>query len=573
MSEMPNFDDAMPAETPAAPAKKRWGRLDAYWLFLLALSGFATFEGLATHVGAGGVAMTWFTAGFCAVVVALLTTAMGVTADFAFGARKHECTAGGRIGSALTYLCCAFLSLLFAFAWWWGMLGAREATNAEVDRDIARVEAGLGDTRRQLASAKDRLEALRDISAERARNEAQSGGTCGLRGEGVGVVARMRDSHSHLFGQIADDAGRRIATLDQSIRDTQDKVSPLRKEALAASEEIRIAKLTEVKMLLGKAAADASALANDAGLRAYSQRLNALAQDYAPAGSHIGDDSSRFSCVDAGIESALKGAHDALTTIEAAPAPAFAIYEGNQATNEAMRRFVATLFGWAIGDALGSGIGEWNEFLALALSLIVDGLLLYVTLQRADTGGGDARQQRAGAIIARRHDRRAAVQLLTTDMAIAHAITMAALADPEQLPFADLIVEMDGRTYLVVPAIAPCVTLGGQAREMIRIAGQLDRTRSSGVREQIRFARRRFGFLRNRDRKARATLIAQGAGSARWAQGSHFRWFALTSNGLHQLAAWAQAHRAGTAKQDNIDVEPMNSIWKKTARSATVDGY
>ena len=171
MTDMPRFDDAMSAPTPASPAKRRWGRLDAYWLFLLALSGFATFEGLVTYKTAGGTALTWFDAGFCAVVVALLTTAMGVTADFAFGARKYECSVGGRIGSALAYVCSAFISLLFAFAWWWGMLGAHEATNNEVDRDISRVEAGLADTRRQLASAKDRLDALRDISAERARDD------------------------------------------------------------------------------------------------------------------------------------------------------------------------------------------------------------------------------------------------------------------------------------------------------------------------------------------------------------------------------------------------------------------
>jgi hypothetical protein len=248
-----------PAITPKT--KPRFDKLDMFWIGLLGLSGFATFEGLASFINSGGVSFTWFSGFFCLIVVALLTGGMGITADYAFGAHKHESSVTGRWVTGLVYAVCALISLSLAFAWWWGMLGARDATNVQVDREIIRVETGLNQTRRQLATAHDQLNSLARISGERASEESERGGTCGTAARGVGPAARLRASNARLFNQISADTGARIARLDQSVATTLGEVSGLRKEASNASSAVRAAKLGEVRIKLTTLAEQVSGLA------------------------------------------------------------------------------------------------------------------------------------------------------------------------------------------------------------------------------------------------------------------------------------------------------------------------
>ncbi len=551
-----------PDKQPEAKAtRKRFGTLDLFWLFLLGLSGFATFAGLAEQVRAGGVSLSILSGIFCLVVVGLLTGAMGATANLAFGKHRHRLAVTGRIGTTAVYAFCTFLSLTFAFAWWWGQLGAREATNGQVDVDIARIETGLGRTRQQLATAKDQLDSLADLSAKRALEESKDGGTCGTPSRGEGRVFRLRQSNSRLFGQISTDTGSRIDRLDRSMQGSLGTIAQTRKEALSAESANRSSQLGEIKRQLNGLAEQVSALSSDPGLRAYADEMETLSHAYRTSSGHAEVGGQAFTCLDQGVASALDGARTALTSIEAAPTPTFAIYEGNQATNEASRRFVATLFGWLNREALGEGINGANEYLAFALAFIVDGLLLWVTLVRGgDADGPDfgTKRRRAKQEIARRIDKREAAKLLATDAASSHATMMATLANPSLLPFTELMANWGGRTYLIIPTHAACERSGAQALEMLRIAATLDQEPGSGVREQIRFAQRRFFIFPSRDRQARSAVAALGSRSATWIQGSGFRWFKLSPKGLQILVAWANTHAnvtSGAGDSDTVSYE------------------
>lgn len=532
--------DPAAQDTPKLP---RSGKLLVAWLFLLGLSGFATFEGLVTHVTAGGASMTLLSIVFCLTVVVLLTGAMGLTADYAFGARKHEASMGGRLLSALVYLCCAFLSLTLAFAWWWSMLGAREATDGQIDAQVARVEVGLGQTRQQLGSARDALAQLSVISAERAVTEETQGKTCGAQGRGAGPVHTLRSGSSELFSQISGDAGARIESLDRTMGASLGKIANLRKQAVDAAPDERTAILGEVRTELTGLGSNVSALAGDPGLAAYRLEMDRQAVAFRTPGGHRDLSGNPLTCIDPGIAAALEGASRSLGAIKPMPTLDFEIYEGSKATNEAMRRFVATVVGWVSRETFGEGISGGNEYLAFALGILVDGLLLWVTLRRgADGGGGNGhRLRRASIEIANRRDRREADQLLATDSAIAHAACLVALECAQGLPFPDVIVEDGGRVYLVIPQVASSERSAEMAQSMLRIARQLDRQPRSGVKEQVRFnswPNRLSGY---RERKARASLARLGRLGAAWASGSHFAWFALTDQGLCNLAFWAQA--------------------------------
>jgi hypothetical protein len=337
---------ATPEPATIGKAKPRFDKLDLFWVGLLSLSGFATFEGLASFISSGGVSFTWLSGFFCLIVVALLTGGMGVTADYVFGAHKHESSGTGRWVAGLVYAACSLISLSLAFAWWWGMLGARDATNAQVDREIVRVETGLNQTRRQLATARDQLGSLAKISGERASEESERGGTCGTAARGVGPAARLRAGNARLFNQISADTGARITGLDQSVATTLGDVSRLRKEASNASSTVRAAKLGEVRVKLTGLAEQVSGLAADPGLRAYAAEMGSLSHAFRTPGGHLGDGGTALTCLDTGVASALEGGRQALLGIKPAPLPVFEVYEGSDATEEAMRRFVATFVGW-----------------------------------------------------------------------------------------------------------------------------------------------------------------------------------------------------------------------------------
>jgi hypothetical protein len=70
----------------------------------------------------------------------------------------------------------------------------------------------------------------------------------------------------------------------------------------------------------------------------------------------------------------------------------------------------------------------------------------------------------------------------------------------------------------------------------------------------------------NRDRHARAALLKQGAESTRWAQGSGYRWFWLTTKGLQRLATWAQAH--GAASYGLADGETVQAAYARAAKAS-----
>ena len=188
--------------------------------------------------------------------------------------------------------------------------------------------------------------------------------------------------------------------------------------------------------------------------------------------SAIGAFMFRWSSMEQALSSSLDGAREALLGIKIAPAPSFEIYEGDKATTEAMRRFFTTFIGWINPAVIGKGISGWNEILAFILCLLVDIFLLCATYYRGrknPDGMPRAKLHQAQLEIARRHDGRRARELLDLEDAYAHASAMTVLANHEILPFADVLVEVAGTNYLIIPANAPDRQYGEMAYAMLSV--------------------------------------------------------------------------------------------------------
>lgn len=556
----PPLDGTDPAQ-PETPARPNWTKLDSAWLFLLALSGFATFEGLMSLVSSGGAEVTVLSYVFSFTVVLVMIATMGLTAERAFGKKRHEVSPVSRILAGLVYAGIALFSLMLAFSWWWTMLGARGATDGQIDRQVIQAESFLGNAREQLRSAKTAVGQLATISSERAETERNQGRTCGPQGRGEGAIFTLRSGNAAFFQQVSDDVGTRIDSLDQAMTASLGRIATLRKRAETAPSAERAAALGEVSKELKGLSGLLAALAGDPSLSAYRQEMQGLSAAFRSPNGHRDNAGQPFTCIDPGLATALDGASKSLGGIKPMPIPEIKVYEGTQSTLEAMRRFIATLFGWLAPETLGEGISGGNEYLAFALGILVDVLLLWIIIERGGDSGPSSgfRLRRASMEIAERRERREVEHLLSVDRAIAYATSIATIEASSALPFSEVMIEHDGKTYLLIPRIAPNEQAAAKAGRMLRIARQMDQLRHSGVKELVSRVSKLTG---RHERRARNALRDAGARSAAWAGGARFVWFEISQAGLQNLASWIEAlsldgareERAapfGTGRQDN----------------------
>lgn len=551
--------------TDAAGNKSTLARtLDNSFIALLVVSGAATFMGLYELMSAGRTSISVPSMVYSAVVVFVLTMMMGFAAEVSVGTMRHRFGGWFRLLAALAYFILAIFSISLAFAFWWGHMAATNATQTEMDQEVARVESNLRETRGALSSATTQLDLAVQLSASRSREENSQGGTCSptIIQSGYGPAAKTRSADAAMLGTVRDYTRTRLGQLDDEIAKTTTLIGNLRQQAAGGDEGKRVQSLTALSVALVSLADQTKGLAADPGLASFRSEMRATAVAYRKPRGHA----NGIDCIDTGMASAIEGAERSIAALRPVTPPAFGIYEGNKGTMEAIARFFRTTF-WFFPNS-GVGLTEIDEQLAYAIGWIIDlGLFVIVALRSTMAGSSPGRLllERARQKVADRKDCHLAVELLATERAVSmnHALLM--LATCPTIPFTDLLVDWKGKRHLVIPQVGPDEAAAAQARQMATILNALDRERASGVREQLRLSGKSLFGLINHDRSARQLLVS--AGMSKWATGAHFRWFLVTDNGLQKLATWASAAQGMTAfeAKGSSCADAMGSAIKEKA--------
>lgn len=508
--------------------------------FLLGVTGSATWIGLYELMQAGSANLSISSAIYSWVVVAVLAGVMGVSADVCVGTWRHRFGRGVHLGAATVYFGLAMLAVSLAFAFWWSHFAAQNATTGEVEAEVTRIEGEIQQARSTLIAAQTQLGLAANLSAQRSADENRNGGTCGGAASqtGFGPVAKLRENHAATLGAVRDYAGTRLAALDTAISRATPLLAQARGQSQATGDRLNKAQFAQLNAALSDLARQASGLAGDPGLVSYRNEMGAMAAGYRKPGGLVGG----LTCLDPGMASVLEGAQHSLAAFRVISSPKFGVYQDNQATMEAMRRFFATTFGplgWN-----GRGLTSVDEFLAYAVSWIVDLCLFVVVFLRGHLAqglAGQARFDRAIREVADRRAQREASRVTIADRARAMSRALRELQSMPELPFAELFAEWRGERHIVVPMLGTGEVQSRQASRMIEVLVQLDCEAASGVREQLRLSNGSiFGALK-KDRQARRALAAAGSGS--WVNGSKYRWFKVSGRGLDSLAAWVSTLR------------------------------
>jgi len=513
---------------------------------LLLISGAATFMGLYELMNAGRTGLSLESGLYSALVVAILTGIMGVSAEVAVGTLRYRFPIWVRISAMFSYAGLAILAVALAFAFWWSLIAAKNATENELVQEVARVETSLRDTRGLLSSAGTQLDLVAKLSSERSAEENARGGTCIGTGTGVGEgpITDLRAGHAATFGNIRSYASTRLTQLDKDMTASALLIGTLRQQAGSGGAAARVDNLTKLNGALASLADQTKSLAKDPALASYRQEMRTTAAAYRGSTTHLGG----LVCVDPGMASAIEGAEQSIGAIRPAAAPSFGIYEGNEATMEAMKRFFHTLF--SLVSNASAGLREVDEMIAFAIGWVVELAILVIVALRGridETSAHDRKVENVRKKIAANRVRRSANHMRATETAMARNEAWDLLGACPALPFDKLLLDWKGKRYLVIPQTMPAseIKLRDQAKRMLDAAGTLDGERGSGVWEQLRLSGKRLlGFI-DHDRRAQTLLVNGGAEP--WSKGSSFRWFLVNDAGLQSLASWALVSRENHA--------------------------
>jgi len=564
-----DFDPARQPEVPRQGRLAGWisglTGIDYGYGLLLLLSFSSTMFGLYEFAAQGGTQINGAILFFCVTVVALITFAMGFCGSVAFGASRIRMPRALRVACVGFYTLSAYLSLLFAFAFWWGALAARGATDAQTNREIARIETGLAEVSQDLGQVSAQMARLAAAARVAAQTESQSGNTCGTASDGwPGPRSLLRGRHADLFDGAAVEIGSRVTGLNADLARGTARVRRLR-DAAASETGSRVENLIELRAELTRLAGSGARLAADPAIAALAVEMTRIAQAYRAPGGHTDASGARLTCVDIAIATNLDGALNSLRAIRTVTPPQFEIYEGSRATTEAMGRLTTTVLLRPIGMAPAEhGLQGWNDYIPFGFALIVDGLILLIAIYRGRQRRGADPVAEAEADIAERRRERAARRLRVDDEADFQIATLDALKAGES-GFSDLLVERGGRHYLVVPMRSPDQSLAALATSHLRVLMALDALRA-GVREQTRYQKMLARW--RHERCARRLLQALGPQSTKWAQCGGFRWFHVTPEGLANVAAWAAAAERMEGKAPLKGPEPASGPTVRSAERA-----
>lgn len=376
---------------------------------LLSTSGFSSFVGLLQYASSESGEIPWYSIAFvtlfAVILIGLIPFLLREIADrrtiFLF-----------KPIYVFLYVWVFAISVCFAFAFWWDVFEANEATRTGT---LAQYE----DTQDTLQTAATSIEqsviSLNSIAAEfraKADIEATSGNTCGVPSRGgPGPLTQLRRDQADRFEgwsrQLTNQAAA-IGIIDSSIAEptepadsaaaastdptppaaavqTADPTRQKIDDALSdqTSSEDRARLLDEVEQELREDARNINSLRATVLIPRASD-FRGLAEDFTTPFAFANPRASDqvITCLDQTARDILNSAADQLEAVPEIARPEVINYDGGTGTQEAIARFLNNFgLGWLVNAPEESQLTQADTW-PLFLTFLVDFILLFAGLSR-----------------------------------------------------------------------------------------------------------------------------------------------------------------------------------------------
>lgn len=272
------------------------------------------------------------------------------------------------------------ISIGFAFGFYWKYLEAGSATASAAENALMRVQEAMQTGTSRLEQLQTTFATLETISAEKAKQERATGGTCGgLGGSGDGPRRRLRDADAERFRFAnAFIAGRANAVkADIAALGADMKTIAAKAPATVGVDGSRAVFMAEMNRKLSLTATRFNALRSDPQLVQLRDEFNARA-----AQTRFSDGKGgAFSCPDPQLQTVLNGVVRAINELPELHPALLKNYEGSEAVIEAFRRLTVS-----------AGV-VWHELVAIAQKVVA-------VVQSAREPAGDPAEVEADALTA-----------------------------------------------------------------------------------------------------------------------------------------------------------------------------
>ncbi|MEL7129022.1 MAG: hypothetical protein AAGK23_05705 [Pseudomonadota bacterium] len=173
-------------------------------LLLVSLSFFATWRGMRDFVIGNDLAAGLASQGLVIAIVLTLTLAMYVALREVISPSyvpNWWASVWKRLVALPLYLLLAVWSVGFGYGFWWSVIAGQGVTDSELTQSVVALREETSDVRSRILAAGSVMASAEVLSNQKAQNEAERGGTCGVSSPpGDGPLARAR---SETQSQIA----------------------------------------------------------------------------------------------------------------------------------------------------------------------------------------------------------------------------------------------------------------------------------------------------------------------------------------------------------------------------------
>ena len=366
-------------------------------LLLVGLSFFATWRGMRDFIIGNDIAAGLATQALVLAIVLTLTLAMYVALReliSPYFTPNWWAHVWKRVIAFLLYALLAIWSVGFGYGFWWSVIAGQGVTETELVRSVTTLREDTSDVRARLAAAGAVMASAEALSDQKAQNEAERGGTCGIASPpGDGPLARARQETQSQIAAISATVQAdwlpaitsRLDALDtslQSVRDMTETDAAVRKSAF---ERV----YSDARLSAREISSDATARGRTiaAQLRSKAEQLS------------VPPENGRVAyCYDPDLAANLIAAADEIDQTFEITVPEFRFSEGP----EGVARAVEDLWGTVLAP-LGVPVARVNagpptgrSLIALIATIGVDfGLLVFALLRGRETAG---RSDRDGVI-------------------------------------------------------------------------------------------------------------------------------------------------------------------------------
>ncbi|WP_439543099.1 hypothetical protein [Hyphomicrobium sp.] len=278
---------------------------------------------------------------------------------------------GTRLAYIAGYLFLSLISVGFGFGFYWKVLESRSESSRSAELAVTGVQTSLNVGSTRLEQLNATLVQVADLSRRKAETERDKGTSCPNSKPGDGPRRRMRDDDAQRFGFASEFVAGRVGAVKTSMGALDGdlaKIASNDPSIIDPKSGVRNEFMKQLGRKLDMTVSGFNALRTDPQLQQLRQDL----VDRADKTTFGDPKSGGFSCPDAELAQALRGAARAIAELPVLETPKIAAVEGSEATIEAFRRLTTTFYG-ALSFKLPPSADELRELQKKAIRSVENG--------------------------------------------------------------------------------------------------------------------------------------------------------------------------------------------------------